>query len=275
MPDAHNSGNELPNGCRETMKKQNAVQTIRTVARAVRQLAVPACLFLCMPLFGEEVATNAVTGEDSEWDARRRDMADKLERTYGIKDKTVLKAMRKIRRHQFIPDPYRIRNAAYGDHPCPIGHGQTISQPYIVAYMTEQLKLNSGEKVLEIGTGSGYQAAVLSECGAEVYSIEIIPELAEHARNALATEGYSKVKVLAGDGYKGWPEHAPFDAIIVTCAPNEIPHALVDQLKEGGRMILPVGETHNQRLVIVLKTDGKVKTRADLPVRFVPMVGEN
>ena len=148
---------------------------------------------------------------------------------------------------------------------------QTISQPYIVAYMTEKLALKPGEKVLEIGTGSGYQAAVLAECGADVYTIEIIPELARHARAALDAEGYGHVRVKAGDGYKGWPEEAPFDAVIVTCAPEEVPAALVEQVKEGGRMILPLG-TVFQRLVILRKKDGRVHQENDLPVRFVPMV---
>lgn len=192
-------------------------------------------------------------------------------KAYGIRDPDVLRAMSTVRRHAFIPEAYRHVADPYGDHPCPIGHGQTISQPYIVAYMTERIAPKKGEKILEIGTGSGYQAAILAELGAEVYSIEIIPELAEHARKVLAEEGYSQVRVLTGDGYKGWPEHAPFDAIIVTCAPEEIPSELVNQLKEGGRMILPLG-TGFQRLVIARKRGGKTLIDEDLPVRFVPMV---
>jgi protein-L-isoaspartate(D-aspartate) O-methyltransferase len=179
--------------------------------------------------------------------------------------------MSKVRRHVYIPAAYRSRRTAYGNHPCPIGYNQTISQPYIVAYMTEKMEIRRGDRTLEIGTGSGYQAAVLAELGAEVYSIEIIPELAAHASEALAAEGYDTVRVLAGDGYKGWPEHAPFDVVIVTCAPAEVPQALVDQLAEGGRMILPLGTTL-QRLVILRKRDGKVEQEADIPVRFVPMV---
>ena len=171
----------------------------------------------------------------------------------------------------FIPENFRFRNEAYADHPCPIGHGQTISQPFIVAYMTEKISPKPGDKILEIGTGSGYQAAILAECGAEVFSIEIVPELAQHARAALQSEGYKEVKVQTGDGYKGWPEHAPFDAIIVTCAPEEVPAALVEQLKENGRMILPVGIGF-QRLVILRKKNGIITREEDLPVRFVPMV---
>jgi protein-L-isoaspartate(D-aspartate) O-methyltransferase len=194
-------------------------------------------------------------------------------RSYNIRDKRVLSAMGKVRRHMYIPESYRWRYNPYGDHPCPIGYGQTISQPYIVAYMTEQMKVKPGEKVLEVGTGSGYQAAVLAELGAKVYSIEIVKELAAHARSVLNAEGYKDVQVLRGDGYQGWPEHAPYDIIIVTCAPHKVPQKLVEQLKEGGRMIIPVGRIF-QRLVILRKKDGKVKRQNDLGVRFVPMVRE-
>ncbi len=190
---------------------------------------------------------------------------------YGIRDQEVLRAMLQVRRHTYIPEPYRTLRNPYGDHPCPIGYDQTISQPYIVAYMTTKIDIERGEKVLEIGTGSGYQAAVLAELGATVYSIEIIPELAAHARGVLHAEGYDKVKVKTGDGYLGWPEHAPFDAIIVTCAPDNVPGALVEQLKEGGRMMVPVG-AGTQRLVLLEKRGGRIIEKQDLPVRFVPMV---
>ena len=220
---------------------------------------------------GHAAGQNRPKTDNGDWPDEREAMV-KVLRVYGIKDERVLAAMAKIRRHIFIPEAYRSRQDAYGDHPCPIGHGQTISQPYIVAYMTEKINIKPGEKVLEIGTGSGYQAAILAECGADVYSMEIVPELAQHARAALANEGYKKVHVLAGDGYKGWPEHRPFDAIIVTCAPEDVPNALVDQLKDGGRMILPVGGIGSQRLVILRKKDGKIVQEDDLPVRFVPMV---
>lgn len=202
--------------------------------------------------------------------AGRAEMIETLKR-YGIRDPNVLRAMSVVRRHMYIPEEYRDAADPYGDHPCPIGHGQTISQPYIVAYMTERIAPKPGEKILEIGTGSGYQAAVLAELGAQVYSIEIIPELAEHARRVLKEEGYANVHVLTGDGYKGWPEHAPFDAIIVTCAPEDVPQTLVDQLADGGRMILPLGVGF-QRLVILRKQNGRVHMEEDLPVRFVPMV---
>ena len=194
-------------------------------------------------------------------------------RRHGIRDERILAAMGKLQRHRFIPPAFLEHGSAHGDFPWQIGHGQTISQPFIVAYMTERLALRPGEKILEIGTGSGYQAAVLAELGATVYTIEVIPELANHAREALVREGYMNgVQVLTGDGYKGWPEHSPFDAGIVTCAPEHVPKALVDQLKEGGRMILPVGASMSQRLVILRKQNGKVEQTEDLPVRFVPMV---
>ncbi len=194
-------------------------------------------------------------------------------RDYGISDSTVLEVMGDVPRHLFIPARFRSITAPYGDHACPIGHGQTISQPYIVAYMTQYISPRPGEKILEIGTGSGYQAAVLAEMGAEVYTIEIIPELADHARRVLEEQGYEDVHVLTGDGYLGWPEHAPFDAVIVTCSPDEVPEALVDQLAGGGRMILPLGDGDGmQRLVTLRKTEDGMEVREDIPVRFVPMV---
>jgi len=176
-----------------------------------------------------------------------------------------------VRRHVYIPEENRRHTDAYGDHPCPIGCGQTISQPFIVAYLTERLALKRGEKVLEAGTGSGYQAAVLAELGVDVYSVEVVPELAEHARSVLGAEGYSRVHIRRADGYKGWPEEAPFDAIICTCAPEEIPRILVDQLGERGRMILPVG-SGTQQLVLLTEKEGRMNRKDDILVRFVPMV---
>jgi protein-L-isoaspartate(D-aspartate) O-methyltransferase len=205
-----------------------------------------------------------------DYPAARAAMVEQV-RALGVADGRVLGALGRVRRHLYVPEAYRRRADPYGDHPCSIGHGQTISQPFIVAYMTERMGIERGEKVLEIGTGSGYQAAVLAELGAEVYSIEIIPELSEHARAVLAGEGYGSVRVLTGDGYRGWPEHAPFDAILVTCAPEEVPGALVAQLRDGGRMIVPVGDDL-QRLVILRKKGDRVERVDDLPVRFVPMV---
>ena len=210
-----------------------------------------------------------MTEEREDWLLRRRTMVETLRRR-GIECEKVLEAMEKVRRHRFIPEAYR-GVTAYEDRPLPIGHDQTISQPYVVAYMTEILQLRAGEKTLEIGTGSGYQAAVLAEMGAKVYTIEIIPELGRHAEAALAAEGYEDVKVRIGDGYQGWPEHAPFDAVIVTAAPDAVPDALVEQLRDGGRMVVPVG-TRQQRLVVLRKENGDVHKEEDLPVRFVPMV---
>ncbi len=203
-------------------------------------------------------------------DVERMLMVDVLKQN-GIKDERVLDAMAKVRRHVYIPESNRTYADAYGNHPCSIGYGQTISQPFIVAYMTQRIEVNPGMKVLEIGTGSGYQAAILAELGAKVYSIEIIPELADHARNVLSAEGYTSVKVKTGDGYKGWPDESPFDAVIVTCAPDKIPEELVKQLKDGGKMILPVG-TSIQQLVVLKKTGDSFQKVPDIYVRFVPMV---
>ena len=186
-----------------------------------------------------------------------------------IKDRRVLDAMATVPRHEFVPKA--LWNAAYWDEPLPIGYGQTISQPFIVAFMTEQLDPKPSDRVLEIGTGSGYQAAVLSRLVAEVYTIEIIEPLAKRASADLTRLGFNNVKVLAGDGYKGWPEYAPFDAIIVTCAPDHIPPPLVEQLRDGGRMIIPVGPPENQQLYLLQKHGAKVEQQAILPVRFVPM----
>jgi protein-L-isoaspartate(D-aspartate) O-methyltransferase len=179
--------------------------------------------------------------------------------------------MQEVPRHEFVPKEYRAE--AYDDRPLPIGMNQTISQPYIVAYMTEALELKGGEKVLEIGTGSGYQAAVLAEIAGEVYTIEILEPLARNAEKTLERLGYENISVMAGDGYRGWPEHAPFDAIIVTAAPDHVPEPLVEQLDVGGRMILPVGDWF-QKLIVITKDEEGVTQREDLPVRFVPMTGE-
>lgn len=191
----------------------------------------------------------------------------------GVSDKLVLQAMRKVERHKFVPA--HLRAQAYADHPLPIGEDQTISQPYIVAFMTEQMGLKGGEKVLEIGTGSGYQAAILAEIAKEVYTIEIVPVLGKRAEALLKELGYKNVHVRVGDGYKGWPEYAPFDAVIVTCAPDHIPQPLMDQLKVGGRIIIPVGEQWlGQELVLVTKTEKGIQKKSVLPVRFIPMTGE-
>jgi|HubBroStandDraft_6_1064221.scaffolds.fasta_scaffold17606_2 protein-L-isoaspartate(D-aspartate) O-methyltransferase len=189
-----------------------------------------------------------------------------------IKNRLVLDAMASVPRDEFVPES--LRKFAYSDEPLPIGYHQSISQPYIVAFMTEQLDPKPADRVLEIGTGSGYQAAVLSRLVAEVYTIEIIEPLAKRAEADLKRLGYLNVKVLAGDGYKGWPEHAPFDSIIVTCAPNHIPQPLIDQLKDDGRMIIPVGTLGDQQLYLLRKHGTKIEQQAVLPVAFVPMTRE-
>ncbi len=188
----------------------------------------------------------------------------------GVKDPRVLSALFKVERHRFVPE--ECLDSAYADQPLPIGEGQTISQPYIVALMTDLLDLKGNEKILEIGTGSGYQAAVLAELAKEVYTIEIVERLASTAKNRLLELGYQNIKVKAGDGYLGWPEAAPFDAIIITCAPDHIPGPLVEQLREGGRMVVPVG-TYSQELKKLVKRSGKIETTDVIPVIFVPMTG--
>ncbi len=189
----------------------------------------------------------------------------------GIRDPRVLAAMRTVPRHEFVPDD--LRPFAYQDTPLAIGHGQTISQPYIVALMTQLAAVGPGAKVLEVGTGSGYQAAVLAEIVAQVYTIEIVAPLAERARADLARLGYANVHVRAGDGYLGWPEAAPFDAIIVTAAAPRIPEPLKAQLKDGGRLVIPVGEEY-QSLVVLTRTGSRFAEQTVLPVRFVPMTGK-
>jgi protein-L-isoaspartate(D-aspartate) O-methyltransferase len=191
----------------------------------------------------------------------------------GVKNEKVLEAMRKVERHKFVPLEYRSR--AYDDYPLPIGEGQTISQPYIVALMTEILNPDSTMKVLEIGTGSGYQAAVMAELVQHVYTIEIVDILGEKAEKTLSDIGYDNVSVKIGDGYKGWKENAPYDAIIVTCSPSHIPEALKDQLAEGGRIVIPVGESYHQKLVLLTRENGVIKQKEMIPVVFVPMFGKD
>ena len=201
----------------------------------------------------------------------REKMVETQIKARGVKDPRVLSAVLKVERHLFVPKD--LQTSAYMDQPLPIGEGQTISQPYIVALMTELLELKGGEKVLEIGTGSGYQAAILAELAKEVYTIEIIEPLATSAKKLLLQLGYQNIMVKAGDGYLGWPEVAPFDAIIVTAAPDHIPKPLLEQLKEGGRMIVPVG-TYSQVLKKIVKRSGRIETTDVIPVVFVPMTGE-
>ncbi len=203
--------------------------------------------------------------------AERDWMVDTQIVTKGITDPAVIAAMRQVPRHQFIPD--QESEDAYGDYPLSIGYDQTISQPFIVAYMTDALKLQPGEKVLEIGTGSGYQAAILAELVVQVFTIEIVKPLAQFARDNLSMLGYDQVWVRAGDGYQGWPEERPFEAIIITAAPDHIPSPLLEQLAVGGRLILPVGDD-SQNLVLIRRTEEGYQRTELLPVRFVPMTGE-
>ncbi len=208
-----------------------------------------------------------------EFEKQREQMVKWQIEARGITDKRVLDAMRKVERHLFVPA--ELASYAYADQPLPVGYNQTISQPYIVAFMTEALQLDQGAKVLEIGTGSGYQAAVLAELCDSVFTIEIVEELGNKARSLLKVLQYDNVFVKIGDGYQGWPAYAPFDAIIVTCAPTHVPDPLKEQLVEGGKMIIPVGETNYQELILLVKKKGRLIQEAVLPVRFVPMVDKN
>lgn len=210
---------------------------------------------------------------DDPWGPRRRAMVDLQIASRGIRDPAVLAAMRKVPRHLFVPEA--LREAAYEDHPLPIGEGQTISQPYIVAFMTAALEAGPGARILEVGTGSGYQAAVLAEIGARVFTVEIVPGLAARSEGLLRSLGYGSVRVRTGDGFFGWPEEAPFEGIILTCATPEVPAPLFAQLSEGGRLILPLeSKSGYQVLTRILKKDGRPRATSLLDVRFVPMTGE-
>jgi protein-L-isoaspartate(D-aspartate) O-methyltransferase len=213
-----------------------------------------------------------VRAAEDPWEDKRRAMVAGQIQARGVNDPAVLRAMARVPRHLFVPSPRR--SMAYADSPLPIGFGQTISQPFIVAYMTQVLKLSGGEKVLEVGTGSGYQAAVLAETGGRVFSMEVIPQLHERAKETLARTGYGRIRLKLGDGYLGWPEEGPFEAIIVTCAAGHIPPPLVEQLAPGGRMVIPVGPPMFVQDLVLAEKDkaGRVKTRSLMAVRFVPLV---
>jgi protein-L-isoaspartate(D-aspartate) O-methyltransferase len=245
---------------------------VRTLWMSVLCLFFVGMLSSCR---GKEAATTGTTNmekAESQFKQARLEMVERQIAGRDVRDPRVLDAMRKVERDKFVPPsqvPY-----AYYDQPLPIGEGQTISQPYIVALMTELLEPKPTDVVLEVGTGSGYQAAVLAELVKEVYSIEIITALAESAKERLQKLGYKNVVVKAGDGYQGWKEHAPFDGIIVTAAPDHVPQPLVDQLKEGGKLVIPVGDIY-QELVVITKTKTGTQKRSVIPVRFVPMTGES
>jgi protein-L-isoaspartate(D-aspartate) O-methyltransferase len=220
------------------------------------------CLFL--PVWNQ-----AADATEEAYAVQRDKMVSLQIEDRGISDPGVLRAMRAVKRHEFVPEG--VRGSAYADHPLPIGEGQTISQPYIVALMTEGIRPKPHMKVLEIGTGSGYQAAVLAELCGSVYSIEIVESLGRRTAKLLSGR-YRNVHVRIGDGYQGWPEQAPFDAILVTCAPTKVPRPLEEQLQEGGRMVIPVGELWVQELVVLTKKNGRLERQEIIPVRFVPMV---
>ena len=215
--------------------------------------------------------TSNISKEQNKFFHARKKMIETQIEARGIKDKRLLEAMLKVERHKFVP--VQSRDLAYIDGPLSIGEGQTISQPYIVAIMTELLNLKGDEKVLEIGTGSGYQAAILAELSRKVFTIEIVEPLAKQSKQLFQDLGYKNIIVRHGDGYAGWKEQSPFDAIIVTCAPPYIPQPLIEQLAEGGKMVIPVG-TYWQELKLIEKLNGKIKTTAIIPVRFVPMTGK-
>ena len=227
-------------------------------------LLTPFCFLLL-------AAVNTFGGDNGIYSEQRREMVETQIISRGISDSGVIEAMLKVPRHKFLPE--YLGDYAYSDCPLPIGMGQTISQPYIVAYMTELLSLNKGDKVLEIGTGSGYQAAILAEIGCEVYTVEIIESLTLSAKKISTSLGYKNIHFKVDDGYLGWKEHAPYDAILVTAAPPEIPEPLIEQLKEGGKMVIPVGG-NIQELRLVTKTKKGLEEKRVTPVRFVPMTGE-
>lgn len=233
---------------------------------AVRRLNTALYLLMALAVF------TPVLAPASEFAAERERMVKFQIAMRGVTDERVQKAMGKVPREHFVPE--ELRGRSYADRPLPIGYDQTISQPFIVAFMTEKLALKATDRVLEIGTGSGYQAAILGELAAQVYTIEIIAPLGKQAEATLGRLGYKNVHVKIGDGYKGWPEHAPFDAVIVTCAPDHVPQPLAEQVKEGGRIIIPVGPAGAQELYLLEKKEGKLRQRAVLPVRFVPMTGK-
>ena len=233
-------------------------------------------LVLLMELPVINGACKPVNPPQKSFDEERHLMVQNQIKSRGISDPAILEAMRKVERHLFVSEINR--QEAYEDHPVPIGEGQTISQPYIVAKMTELARVGKGSKVLEIGTGSGYQAAILTAIGAQVYSIEILESVGKQAEVNLQSSGYIGVKLKIGDGYQGWPDEAPFDAIIVTAAPEKVPPALIEQLKIGSKLVIPVGRTQelfrHQELWVITKTSEGTEQRTIFPVAFVPMTGE-
>lgn len=245
---------------------------MKIVLSETRQRKFSNLLILLMICMYSGNCTSQNTSKD-EYEHERRKMVETQIVARGIKDENVLNAMIAIPRHLFVPAEYI--HESYADHPLPIGEGQTISQPYIVAYMTAVLELDKYDRVLEVGTGSGYQAAVLAEICDSVFTVEIFESLGKQAKKILKSLDYDNVVVHIGDGYQGWPEKSPFDAIIVTCSPSHIPQPLINQLAEEGRLIIPVGKDYSQELVLMEKKKGKLIRKEVLPVRFVPMINEN
>ena len=266
-------------GCRVVGRERNFKRRQKTAInaeplnprkeRAMNRKWVPGVILL-MGLILSPLMAGADMPETA-WAQKRREMVEDQIRARGVKDRRVLEAMRKVERHLFVPS--HLRHLAYEDYPLPIGEGQTISQPYIVALMTELLALNGTERILEIGTGSGYQAAILAELVKEVYTIEIMEPLARQSERLFRKMNYRNIKVKLGDGFLGWPEFSPFDGIIVTCAPDKIPPPLLEQLAEGGRLVIPVGALR-QELKLVRKVKGRIQEEDIIPVRFVPMLRE-
>lgn len=228
---------------------------------------------MCLTAVAWSCLSGCIQAKDSADDltGARLSMVEKQIAARGIRDERLLQALRTVERHLFVPPEYI--DIAYADHPLPIGYDQTISQPFIVAIMIELADVDSTDKVLEVGTGSGYQAAVLSDLASKVFTIEIVKPLADRSRDLLEQLGYGNVAVRTGDGFAGWEEEAPFDAIIVTCAPTEIPPPLVEQLADGGRLVIPVGDDF-QELVLLTKDGEDIERKSIIPVRFVPMTGE-
>lgn len=237
----------------------------------MRAMECASSVGLCLGILGVFGCRGEGHMRQVDWSVARQAMVERQIMARGVSNPRVLEAMRTVERHLFVPED--VRDLAYTDQPLPIGWGQTISQPYIVALMTELLDPQPGDTVLEIGTGSGYQAAVLATIVDHVYTIEILQPLADQAKARLESLGYRNVTVRCGDGYHGWPEHAPFDGIIVTAAPPSLPQPLVEQLKVGARMVVPVGEMF-QELQVITKGETGYRVEPSIPVRFVPMVGE-
>jgi protein-L-isoaspartate(D-aspartate) O-methyltransferase len=233
-------------------------------------LLVPQRMLAAVLIFFTFNFCNSQNQINEQYQMIRQEMVESQLKSRGINNKGVLNAMLKVERRLFVS--HELANQAYSDNPLPIGEGQTISQPYIVALMTQLLGVKSSSRVLEVGTGSGYQTAILAEICDSVFSIEIYQSLSIKAENLLKILGYSNVIIKNGDGYDGWEEYSPFDGIIVTCAPTQIPEPLIKQLSEGGRMIIPVGETYKQELILLKKINGKIREKEIVPVRFVPMI---